>query len=451
MEGFVSFILEHAGDDPARLLLSRSRWKDIDLDLAVSTIQARKRLEKKLPAWHSVPSLIYPLPLAAEQCSSQETALYKAALAFRLMSHTDPAGNASTNPPFAPLTPSLPLSVGDSCSSLHRAPPILTMGGQGSLEASPCRIADLTGGMGADSWAFATKGAEVLYNEASEELAKAAKYNFKELGIKNIRVQNKTIEKGNAACILGDFVPDLIYLDPARRGSGGKRVFALEDCSPDLTAIKDELLGCSRFVMAKISPMADISLTVRKLGPHVREIHVVSSEGECKELLVILDRDFSGEPEIYAWQNGKELSFKMEEERTAQAVYPDADRLGSYRFLFRPSPSLTKAGLFNLPCSRFGLVKLARDTHLYFCDSPIPALEGLGRFHLISEMLEMSGKAIRETGKRYPKAEVTAKNIGMDGEGLRKKLGSASGGDAHIFGVTVDPAGAKSKKYLIIA
>ena len=128
---------------------------------------------------------------------------------------------------------------------------------------NPCgkslRIADLTGGMGVDSWAFAKAGAEVLYNEADGKLAEAARHNFKELGISNISVSNRKVEQGNVADILDGFSPDMIYLDPARRGDGGKRVFALEDCSPDLVAMKEELLGNARFVMAKISPMADIA------------------------------------------------------------------------------------------------------------------------------------------------------------------------------------------------
>ena len=436
MDTFTSFILGHAGDDPARLLLSRDRWDGIDIDLAVNTIQARSRLARKLPSWHAVPSLTYPLPLAAEQCSSEETALHKASVAISLFAGQD-----------------VPVPAEDF---LRRT--LSTHGQNGRVRGdNPCgkslRIADLTGGMGVDSWAFAKAGAEVLYNEADGKLAEAARHNFKELGISNISVSNRKVEQGNVADILDGFSPDMIYLDPARRGDGGKRVFALEDCSPDLVAMKEELLGNARFVMAKISPMADISRTVSLLRPHVREVHAVSSGGECKEILVILDIEYSGEPEIIAWQNGNELRFTMEEEHRSRAVFPEADRLtaDTYPFLFRPGASLTKAGAFNLICSRFGLVKLAPSTHLYFCGSPVGELEGLGRFHRISGIKEMTGKAVRETGKAYPQAEVTAKNIGMDGDALRKKLGCAGGGDTHIFGAKIEPSRGKAGKYLIIA
>ena len=436
MDTFTSFILEHAGDDPARLLLSRDRWDGINIYLAVNTIQARSRLARKLPSWHAVPSLTYPLPLAAEQCSSEETALHKASVAISLF-----AGQDVTVP-------------AEDC--LRRT--LSTHGQNGRVRGdNPCgkslRIADLTGGMGVDSWAFAKAGAEVLYNEADGKLAEAARHNFKELGINNISVSNRKVEQGNVADILDGFSPDMIYLDPARRGDGGKRVFALEDCSPDLVAMKEELLGNARFVMAKISPMADISRTVSLLGPHVREVHAVSSGGECKEILVILDIEYSGEPEIIAWQNGNELRVTMEEEHRSRAVFPEADRLtaDTYPFLFRPGASLTKAGAFNLICSRFGLVKLAPSTHLYFCGSTVRDLEGLGRFHRISGIKEMTGKAVRETGKAYPQAEVTAKNIGMDGDALRKKLGCAGGGDTHIFGAKIEPSRGKAGKYLIIA
>ena len=436
MDTFTSFILEHAGDDPARLLLSRDRWDGINIYLAVNTIQARSRLARKLPSWHAVPSLTYPLPLAAEQCSSEDTALHKASVAISLFEEQDVTVPA------------------EDC--LRRT--LSTHGQNGRVRGdNPCgkslRIADLTGGMGVDSWAFAKAGAEVLYNEADGKLAEAARHNFKELGINNISVSNRKVEQGNVADILDGFSPDMIYLDPARRGDGGKRVFALEDCSPDLVAMKEELLGNARFVMAKISPMADISRTVSLLGPHVREVHAVSSGGECKEILVILDIEYSGEPEIIAWQNGNELRFTMEEEHRSRAVFPEADRLtaDTYPFLFRPGASLTKAGAFNLICSRFGLVKLAPSTHLYFCGSTVRDLEGLGRFHRISGIKEMTGKAVRETGKAYPQAEVTAKNIGMDGDALRKKLGCAGGGDTHIFGAKIEPSRGKAGKYLIIA
>ena len=460
MDTFTSFILGHAGDDPARLLLSRDRWDGIDIDLAVNTIQARSRLARKLPSWHAVPSLTYPLPLAAEQCSSEETALHKASVAISLF-----AGQDVSVPAEDCLRRTLsthgqngrgPMEEGTAGSDRQR---------EGRSEQSerrvrgdhPCgkslRIADLTGGMGVDSWAFAKAGAKVLYNEADGKLADAARHNFKELGHSDIAVSNRKVGQGNVTDILDGFSPDMIYLDPARRGDGGKRVFALEECSPDLVAMKEELLGNARFVMAKISPMADISRTVSLLGPHVREVHAVSSGGECKEILVILDREYSGEPEIVAWQNGNGLRFTMEEERRSPAVFPEAGRLSadSYPFLFRPGASLTKAGAFNLICSRFGLVKLAPSTHLYFCGSPVGELEGLGKFHRISGITEMTGKTVRETGKSHPRAEVTAKNIGMDGDTLRKKLGCTGGGNTRIFGARIEPSRGKAGKYLIIA
>ena len=200
--------------------------------------------------------------------------------------------------------------------------------------------------------------------------------------------------------------------------------------------------------------MADISLTVSKLSPHVREIHIVSSAGECKELLILLDREFEGECDLIAWQNGNSLRFKTAEEKHAVPTFPLSEEEltpQAYPLLFRPGTSLTKSGAFNLPCERFGLVKLAPDTHLYFSKSEVPALKGLGKFFKIKEILKMTGKTAKETGKRFPKAEVTARNIGMDGDSLRKKLGCKSGDDAHIFGVAISPKGAKTGKYLIIA
>ena len=140
MESFSKFVVENEGADTAMLLLSRNKYKDMDIDLAVNTIEVRRKLKKKVPSWYRVPELAYPLKLSGEQCSSEAAAMYKARILQRLF----PEGNA--------------------------------------------RVADLTGGLGVDSWAFSTAAASVLYNEMNPALASSAERNFRLLGRDNISV-----------------------------------------------------------------------------------------------------------------------------------------------------------------------------------------------------------------------------------------------------------------------
>ena len=74
---FIDFIVAHADDDPAGLLLSASRWPGFDIKEAASAIAARRRIRDKLPSWHAVPAIEYPGSLPLEQCSSEAAALYK--------------------------------------------------------------------------------------------------------------------------------------------------------------------------------------------------------------------------------------------------------------------------------------------------------------------------------------------------------------------------------------
>lgn len=376
---FAEFILLHEGDDVARLALSRERYaaEVEDLDLALHTLEARPRLRTKIPEWYAHPGLHYPTRLCAEQCSSSETARYKA-------------------------------SVAVCC---RNAP----------------AIADLTGGLGVDSWAFAQVAKGVLYNEMQPELAAAAEYNFRELGIGNIIVRNQELKPGNLKEILDGFRPDILYLDPARRATDGRKVFRLEDCAPDVLQLLPELLEASARILLKLSPMADIDLMCRQLGC-VKEVHVVAAEKECKELLLLLERDFTGEPALTLYESG----VTMRLEGTVPAVYAPMVEPGGW--LFEPGKALLKAGAFTLPC-RYGLKKLSPHTHLYLAQEPESALRPFGKWFIIKEVSSLDKRSFRELGKRYPQAEVTARDLPVSSEQLRAKIGCRSGGNVHLFGV----------------
>lgn len=472
MDSFEKFIVENGNADTVRLVMACKEWpvpEDAELaeldakSLAVNTIEGRRRLRKKLPEWVACTGLVYPSSLCAEQCSSSDTARYKASIVQRIFNEYvgtvasmvgDPCrttGSATKGTESVPDKNS-PTTRNQSVTE----PAEVTIGTR-----KTGRIADLTGGLGVDSWAFSEVADKVLYNEMNPALAAAARHNFKALGVTNIFIKNSEATSDSLKDIFGDFRPDVIFLDPARRDSAGKKVFLLEDCSPDVLKMLPELFGISRFVLLKLSPMADITMAVERLdrtyeeylektsgkgwnGQWVREVHVVASGGECKELLILLDREWSEGYSLTCREDGKTLTFKPEEITKAKASYPDSTFA---RIIFEPGKSLTKAGVFNAICERFGLVKLARFTHLYTISEPLSdseseqrtaPLKDFGKVFYVKEILPLNKSSMKDVGKRYPHSEVSAKNIPMSSDELRTRLKVKSGDDAHIFGARIE-------------
>ena len=416
MDELVKFVCEHLNDDISRLILNRNKWPEIDIDMAISCIESRRKLKGKIQEWYDLPELIFPVKLSAEQCSSSATGRYKADLAQ---------------------------SIAD-INGVTR-----------------WKIADLTGGLGADSWFFSQKAEAVLYNEMQNPLCEAAKHNFKALGVDNISISNHTViasgisgktpDNGmTPSDLLASFDPDIVYLDPARRGEGGKKVFLIEECTPDILTLKDEIFSISRHILLKLSPMADITMVCRRLGNVCREVHVVAAGGECKELLIWMDREWNDEYEIIAAElhndrSYHEFRFMPSEEAEAKGqILISGNALqadGSY--LFEPGKALMKSGCFNLITKKYGIAKLGISTHYYIVGDKEKAeeLKGLGKIFRIISISSLDKRSIKAAGRDYPRAEVSARNIPMDTEALKKKLGVTSGDDAHIFGLKSDSAG----------
>lgn len=382
------FITAHAGDDTSALLLGRAKWPQVDMDLAVSTIEGRRRIRTKLPRWYADSSLIYPTRLCTEQCSSEQTAALKA----RIVSER--------------------------------------------IARGPFRIADLTGGLGVDCEAFSRVASEVLYNEMDPALADAAQQNFKALGVSAL-IRCSEVRPGGVANVLGGFVPDVIFLDPARRSADGRKVFRLEDCSPDILSLRDELFGICRHILVKLSPMADISLVASQLG-RVREMHVVAAGGECKELLVWMDREYmdSGH-KLICWES--DVCFETDSSAESSAVASYCQGAEAVRgWLFEPGKSLSKAGLFKTLSARLGLNKIGVSTHLYVTDSPSDELRRLGKLFRIDEVLPLTSRTIKDLSRRTPAAEVSSHNIPITAEVLRQRLGVRPSQTAHIFAAHLD-------------
>ena len=524
MDSFERFIVENEGADTVRLVMSRREWPSpgdaglAGLDaksLAVNTIEGRKKLRKKLPEWVVCSRLVYPSTLCTEQCSSSDTARYKASIVQRIFnehgrpvastlrqaqstagsptevagspteaagSPTEAAGSGTEETGSAACRDGLRISklsvasTGSATKGTGSATKGTGSATKGTGSATDCflvtelaevtepkngKVADLTGGLGVDSWAFSEVAEEVLYNEMNPELAAAARHNFQALGATNIFIRNCEATADSLEEILGDFKPDVIFMDPARRDSVGKKVFLLEDCSPDVLKMLPQMFETSRFILLKISPMADITMVVERLdrtyesfldenhkggwnGQWVREVHVVASCGECKELLILLDREWRNGYSLTCREDGGTLTFTSEEIAGAKAVYPDSTFA---RIIFEPGKSLTKAGVFNAVCERFGLVKLARFTHLYTIGEPLSdseleqrtaPLKDFGKVFYVKEILPLNKATMKDVGKRYPHSEVSAKNIPMSSDELRVRLKVRSGDDAHVFGARIE-------------
>ena len=455
MDKLIEFVIQHQDEDTSRLILNKRKYPENDMDLAVSCIESRRKLKGKVQEWHANSRLIFPIKLSAEQCSSSATGRYKAELAERIVK-----GSLDF--------------VRDDRS--------------GTGEDREWTLADLTGGLGVDSWFFSQKATKVVYCEMQEALCKAAEHNYKVLDAGNIAVNNLMITSDSCG-ILTEHAPDIIYMDPARRGEGGKKVFLIEDCTPDVLGLKEELFKISRHLLIKLSPMADISMVCERLGHTCRELHVVATGGECKELLIWMDREWHQEATIHAVELNSNTPisafiFRQSEEKQNVIVPKEGWHMGgigifpppgrgrerlangpvdlcseqlaasqtagangalcqSDVYLFEPGKALMKAAPYNLIASRFGIYKLGKSTHYYIVDSAQKAeeLKKYGKVFVIKEWLTLDKRNLKEVGKKYPKAEVTARNIPMDTDTLRKKSGVTSGDDAHIFGLRSDAEG----------
>lgn len=353
------------------------------------------KLQAKLPLWAGTEGIEVPTRLALEQCSSSQTAAYKASVASKILSETS-----------------------------------------GRI------IADLTGGLGADSFAFSGIAEKVIYNEINPVLADAASRNFERLGRTNI--QTRCSDAADALRNLGAPV-GLIYLDPARRDSAGKKAFMLKDCTPDVLQLKEDLLQAAPAVLVKLSPMADISQLARDFAPNLSEVHIVGAKGECKEILCLLRRAPQDSYTITAASGTSIFSFSPEEEKDAHAPLSGIPNAGE--ILLEPASALMKAGAFNLTAQRLNLKKLGVSTHLYIGDSD---LEGMFKRFLIEEVLPFGGQSFSLLRSRHLKGSATARNVPVSSEGFAKKAGLLTGEGPHLFALGADMEDGSSKRIILV-
>jgi hypothetical protein len=369
----LQWIKEHETWEPAQLMLQAHRFPDIPVREAVAQIQARQKVKHKLPDWYEKEGLLYPPSLSVEQASSTETGLYKARL---LKGKT---------------------------------------------------MADLTGGMGVDTFYLSRNFEKAFYVEQQEVLCLFAAHNFNELGVTHVHVVNKTAEE----FIQQISALDAIYLDPARRGTGNQKLYKLADCQPDITHLLPLLWKKTDTILLKAAPMLDIQQGLSELQG-VQEVHVVAVKNEVKELLFLLKKDFAGEPQIKAVNlspTAEQLfEFRLKEEQAAAA-----DFAAPQAYLYEPHAALMKAGSFKLIAQHYGLHKLHPNSHLYTSANLVAGFPGRS-----FQILHTGKPDMKLLRKYFPEGQalISSRNHPLSVQQLSKKLGLKEGGGRYLFATT---------------
>lgn len=368
------FIAAHRNEDPRTLALQARRYPGVNIREAAVQIEGWQHAREKLPAWAATDGIIYPPRISMEQCSSEATALYKAAL---------------------------------------------VKGGS---------IADLTGGFGIDCSYMARSFNKAYYIERSGLLCDIAKWNFGQLGLDHIGIIN-----GNSEDILPTLPAlDWIFIDPARRDGDGRKVVALSDCEPNVAELEEKLLQKATKVMVKCSPMLDMTAATKQLG-NIEEIHVVAANNECKELLLILGKNVTDDIPVTCVNlhrgECERFSFTAAEEAAAVATYSSA--IG--RYLYEPNAAMQKSGCYRTLSQRLKIDKLHPNSHLYTSDTFVDTFPG--RKFIVEKSMGFSKRDIKEI-QSIGKANITVRNFPETVQTLRKKLKLADGGDTYLFATT---------------
>ena len=405
------FIVRHSKDDVRQLALKAHGVKGIDLAYCLDQIAGRQTAKRKLPSWAAVDSIVYPPHISMEQCSSEQTALYKKSVLDRLNW--------------------LSLRSPNDVSSF---------------------IIDLTGGFGVD-FSFMSHGfRRAVYVERQKHLCDMASHNFKCLGLENVEVVCEEAEEYLNHCDNAD----VIFLDPARRDTHGAKTYAISDCTPDVTYLLPSLLNKAHIVMIKLSPMLDWRKAISDLGEqHILEVHIVSVDNECKELLILLSSHHalssslsSIAPSLHCVNiSAGALSsiavplFRQPQCGKRQFVgleSPDNPSIAAIpAFLYEPNASIMKAGCFDVVADRYpGIVKIAPNSHLFVSDKEIRDFPG--RCFAIEKTTTMNKKELRSALAGITSANISTRNFPMSVADLRKRLKLKDGGNTYIFATTTE-------------
>ena len=376
------FIKLHKSEDVRQLAFLANKFPDIDMPWALDQIRGWQIARSKLPSWTKIEGMTYPPHISMEQCSSEFTARYKAAICDRLQSENR-----------------------DKLSMLI----------------------DLTGGFGVDFSFMCRNFEHAVYVERQQHLCDIARHNLDLLGM-----HNADVECGDGVEYLHAMKSEnmVVYLDPARRDVNGAKTYAIEDCTPDVVELCDELVEKADAVIIKLSPMLDWHAAVEKLK-YVEEVHIVSVDNECKELLLVL-RNNARQPVKLFCVNNENVFVTTQEQSVVSEL---SNSIDNATCLYEPNASIMKAGCFNQISLRYKVSVVGKNSHLFVSNNEVNDFPGR-RFRIISTS-SFNKKELRQKLAGVERANITVRNFPLSVEQLRKRLKIKDGGDVYIFATTV--------------
>ena len=424
------FIQEYREKDTRQLALQSARFPDVDMPYALDQIKGWQTARRKLPTWAACDGIVYPPHLSMEQCSSEPTAQYKLNLAME----------------WARRVESSELRV-----------------------ESSSRMTDLTGGFGVDFSFTSCAFASATYVERNAQLCHMVEHNLPLLGIDNAKVVC-----ADAVDYLSTLdMQTMIFLDPARRDQHGAKTVMLADCTPDVVQLLPQLLKKSRFTMLKLSPMLDWHKAVEDLQGTVREVHIVSVGGECKELLLVLSEEIESELKVFcadleAGGGSGEAGLSGGSSRSSLSSFPRTPsspsapshpsmhslsaslfvyapsasspapnsklKTQNSKFLHEPNASIMKAGCFDELAAAYGVSPVSRNSHLFLSAEPVDGFPG--RSFSIERVTTLNMRELRQALAGIEKANIATRNFPLSVAELRKRLKLKDGGDVYIFATT---------------
>ena len=397
------FVRQHRNDDIRQLALQASRYPDVDVRRVLVQISGWQTAVHKLPLWAERDGIWFPEHLSMEQCSSQTTASYKAEVAASLL--LSPTPSSSPDATFFPPS--------------------------GSSSPKSLQVTDLTGGFGVDATLLALRlQARLCLVERNAYLCNIVRHNLPLLGVNDFAVVNADAEQ-----VLQQLSHQhLIFIDPARRDAHGGKTVAIADCTPNLLQLNDLLLERAEVVMAKLSPMLDLSQAVHQLRA-IRSIHIVSVGNECKEVLLVLSASATGEPDVVCVnvQGGQRSVFSARRSDEQAAVCSYAPAVRSY--LYEPNASLMKAALFKSLAQAFRLEKLHPNSHLYTSDELHADFPG--RVFAVRSVATFNKRELRQLLSGMTQANIAVRNFPLSVSDLRKRLKISEGGSNYLFATTL--------------
>lgn len=376
----MKFIMDHIKDDPNALRLKysgNSEKMGIPVDFALMQIEARRRTLKKLPTFLDNPYFIFPDSLAAEQASNEAVARFHSTL----------------------------MKTGSS-------------------------ILDLTAGLGIDDMIFAMNGMTVTACEIDCAKSMALTHNVEIMGLKErLSVINVDSMDYVRECKMKY---DVVYSDPARRATTGKRVLALSDCQPDVLTGMNAIMKLSDRLMIKCSPLLDLSF-IRETVDNLSHIYVVCLKGECKEVLIDIDREkeFSGVTVVDMDMKDtisrfECLSSPIYEEGLIR--YADNTDPCDYKYLYEPNSGVMKTGAWEDLSQQFpDLWKAECNTHLFFSDTFYEYFPG----RILAIDRQLNKKTLK--GMKGHKYNIVARNYPLSAQEVAKKYYLNPGDKTYLY------------------